>query len=132
MAREAQIIGEATDFSGFPWEVRERRPTAHGFDVLIGWPKKATRGKGGHGVAVIVTAELARYLQSTRLRDVDLPIGTTTVKRMRADIGVSWSWDGWWAARSDDLRSMTLRAFCGRHGCSMGAASQRRAQLRIS
>jgi hypothetical protein len=129
MAREAQIIGNATDYADVEWDVRERRPTAHGFDVSIGWPSGEARGKGGRGVAVIITAELARYLQSTRLRDVDLPIGTTTVKRMRADIGVSWSWDDWWAARADDLRSMTLQAFCDKHGCSIGAASQRRAAL---
>ena len=126
MAREAQIIGNATDYAGVEWDVRECRPTTHGFGILMGWPKSATRGKGGHGVAVIITAELAQYLQSTRLRDVDLPIGTTTVKRMRADIGVSWSWDDWWAARADDLRTMTLQAFCDKHGCSLGAASQRR------
>ena len=129
MAREAHIIGHATDCAGIEWDVRERRPTVHGFDVLIGWPKGEPRGKGGRGVAAIITAELAQYLQSTRLRDVDLPIGTTTVKRMRADIGVSWSWDGWWEARADDLRTMTLQAFCDKHGCSLGAASQRRTAL---
>lgn len=31
--------------------------------------------------------------------------------------------------RVDDLRAMTLQAFCDRHGCSIGAASQRRAAL---
>lgn len=129
MAREAQIIGNATDYAGVEWDVRERRPTAHAFHVLIGWPKGESRGKGGRGVAAIISAELAQYLQSTRLRDVDLPIGTTTVKRMRAEIGVSWSWDDWWGARADDLRTMTLQAFCDKHGCSLGAASQRRAAL---
>src|SRR5690554_7992181 len=102
MAREAQIIGGATDYAGVEWDVRERRPTAHGFDLLIGWPKGELRGKGGRGVATIITVELAQYLQATRLRDVDLPLARTTVKRLRAEIGVSWSWDDWWAARAED------------------------------
>lgn len=129
MARKAQIIGQATDFAGVRWDVREARATGHGFDVLIGWPKGEPRGQGGRGIATIVTAELAKYLQVTRLRDVDLPIGLTTTKRLRETVGVYWSWDEWWAARAADLGSMTLEAFCNLHGCSMGAASQRRAQL---
>lgn len=129
MARKAQIIGHATDYAGVEWDVRERRPTAHGFDLLIGWPSGEPRGRGGRGVATIPTAELAQYLQATRLRDVDLPIGLTAIKRLRAEIGVTWSWDDWWAARAQDLRAMTLQEFCDRHGCSTGAASQRRAIL---
>lgn len=129
MARHADIIGTATDHAGQVWDVRERRPTTHGFDVLIGWPQGEPRGRGGRGVAVILTADLARYLTSTRQRDIDLPIGRTAAQRLRTVLGVSWSWDAWWADRADDLRSMTLEAFCGRHGCSIGAASQRRARL---
>jgi hypothetical protein len=122
----AEIIDQATDWRGVVWDVRERRPTRHGFDVLVGWPAGAPRGRGGRGVAVILTAELAHYLGQTRLRDVDLPIGKSTAKRLRAELGVRWSWDAWWDARRDDLLSMTLEVFCSRHGCSMGAASQRR------
>lgn len=129
MARKAHIIGRATDYAGAEWDVRERRPTVHGFDVLIGWPSDEPRGQGGRGVATIPTVELAQYLQATRLRDVDLPISRTTAKRLRAEIGVTWSWDDWWAARASDLQTMTLQAFCDKHGCSLGAASQRRAAL---
>ena len=129
MSREAQITGAATDHAGQAWDVRESRPTAHGFDILIGWPQGEPRGKGGRGVAVILTAELARYLSETRQRDIDLPIGLTAAKRLRRELGVSWSWDAWWADRAEDLQAMTLADFCARHGCSMGAASQRRAAL---
>lgn len=129
MARHADIIGTATDHAGQVWDVRERRSTQHGFDVLIGWPQGEPRGRGGRGVAVIVSAELAHYLIETRQRDIDLPIGLTAAKRLRHELGVTWSWDAWWAARSADLHSMTLEAFCARHGCSIGAASQRRARL---
>lgn len=127
MARKAQIIGQATDYAGVRWDVRETRPTAHGFDILIGWPQGEPRGRGGRGVAAILSVELARYLAETRPRDIDLPIGRTTFKRLRSELGLAWSWDAWWADRVDDLLSMTLEAFCARHGCSIGAASQRRA-----
>lgn len=130
MARTAEIIGEATDWQGGTWEVRERRPTGKGFDILVGWPAGALRGRGGRGVATIPTAELAHYLSNTRLRDVDLPLGSTTINRLRKEIGVKWSWDDWWAARNEDLITLTLEAFCAKHGCSIGAASQRRAALR--
>lgn len=130
MARQAEIIGEATDWRGERWEVRERRATDHGFDVLIGWPAGEPRGRGGRGVATILTAELARYLVETRQRDIALPIGLTAAKRLRRELGVSWSWDDWWQQRREDLLSLTLEAFCARHGCSLGAASQRRAAIR--
>lgn len=126
MARTAEIIGQATDHEGKPWDVREKRATSHGFDIMIGWPQGEQRGKGGRGVAVILTAELANYISNTRQRDIDLPICLTAAKRLRRELGVSWSWDNWWAARQADLHSMTLEAFCLRHGCSIGAASQRR------
>lgn len=129
MARRASIIGRATDWSGVEWDVRECRATSHGFDLLIGWPRGEPRGRGGRGVSVILTAELTRHLAQARPRDVDLPIGTTAVKRLRSLLDLRWSWDAWWGARADDLRAMTLEAFCSLHGCSIGAASQRRAAL---
>lgn len=130
MARHADIIGNATDHAGLVWDVRERRPSKHGFDVLMGWPQGEPRGQGGRGVAVILSAELARYLVETRQRDIDLPIGLTAAKRLRRELGITWSWDAWWAARADDLRALTLEAFCNLHGCSIGAASQRRAEIK--
>lgn len=127
--RKAEIVGTASDWLGRAWDVRERRPTTHGFDVLIGWPQDEPRGRGARGVAVILTPELAHYLSTIRQRDIDLPIGLTAAKRLRREIGVTWSWDAWWAERREDLLSMSLEAFCAKHGCSVGAASQRRAAL---
>jgi hypothetical protein len=129
MARNAHIIAHAVDVYGRSWDIRERRPTRYGFDVLIGWPEGTPRGKGGRGVAAVPTQALIEYLGKTRLRDVDLPIGRTAVKRLRAEADIRWDWDAWWAARADDLRSMTLEQFCEKHSCSIGAASQRRATL---
>lgn len=131
MARHADIIGDALDVSGILWQVHEARPTKHGFDVLIGWPDGEPRGRGGRGVATIITPALARYLTATRLRDVDLPLGRTAVKRLRADLGLKWSYADWWAERQDDLRTLTLEAFCALHGCSIGAASMHRTKITI-
>lgn len=130
MARQATIIGTATDYKGGTWDVRERRQTAHDFDIFIGWPRNESRGRGGRGVAIIITVELAKHLSQIRQRDINLPIGLTAVKHIRREIGASWSWDRWWADLSNDLLTMTLEAFCAKHGCSIGAASQRRACAR--
>lgn len=129
MARCATLIGSAIDIHGAAWDVRESRPTAHGWPVLIGWPQSVQRGKGGCGPRIIPTAPLIEYLAATRLRDVNLPISTGPVKRLRREAGISWLWDDWWAARAVDLRTLTLAEFAEKHQCSVGAASQRRAKL---
>lgn len=129
MGRHADIIGRVTDYAGQHWEVHERRETTHGFDVCIGWPEGEPRGRGGRGVATIITPALAHYLAHTRQRDIDLPIGLTAAKRLRRVLGIEWSWDDWWRDRAGDLRTMTLEAFAAKHQCSIGAASQRRAEL---
>ena len=129
MARKALIIGEAVDVFGLAWDVRESRPTAHGFEIKIGWPKDAPRGKGGRGIAMVPTAKLIEYLAATRLKDVVLPASLTAIKRLSKDSSIAWIWDDWWKARETDLRTLTLEAFAKIHQCSIGAASQRRAIL---
>lgn len=124
--RADQAIDLIQDIDGEDWLVREYRPTRHGFDVAIGWPAEALQ----QGAATILTTRLAVYLMvEVRPRDIDLPIGRTTIKRLRAELDLRFDWDDWWAAREGDLRSMTLEAFAARHNCSVGAASQRRAKL---
>lgn len=125
--RESLAIDHIADIYGERWLVAEYRPTAHGWPLALGWPAGMTGRQARPGV--IVTLPLAEYLMATRLRDVVLPIGMTAIKRLRADLDLRWSWDDWWQARAADLRAMTLEAFCARHGCSIGAASQRRRSL---
>ncbi|MFA7585045.1 MAG: hypothetical protein WCY11_02455 [Novosphingobium sp.] len=126
--RESLAINIITDVYEAEWLVSEYRPTAHGFDIAVGWPVDAS---GPGNPRVIMTAALAEYLQSVeRPRDIDLPISRTTIKRLRADLALRFDWDAWWTARADDLASITLAEFCARHHCSMGAASQRRAMMR--
>lgn len=127
--RSDSVIGHAVDVWGGGWYVSEQRITSHGWPVLLGWPDDVERGRGGQGAAVVLTQPLAQYLTEKRPRDLDLPIGRTVIKRLRRDLGLRWDWDVWWSDRADDLRCMTLEAFAARHGCSVGAASQRRAAL---
>ncbi|WKD28665.1 hypothetical protein NDQ72_01575 [Halomonas sp. KG2] len=124
--REGSAIGNARDVFGAAWLVRERRDSGHGWLIEIGWP---VVGDGPQGVQIICTLPLAEYLRNTRLKDVDLPIGKTAVKRLRKTLELYWSWDEWWAERLDDLHTMKLEAFAKKHGCSVGAASQRRAKI---
>lgn len=134
MARSATIIGDAEDAWGDRWDVRERRPTQHGFDVLLGWPQGLPRGRaGGGGPRVIVTSELAAYVDSvagTRA-PVILPIGTTAIKRLRRLRGLNGSADRakWWEDRLLDLADLTIARFSARHAVSTGAVSQARQAL---
>lgn len=127
MARRNAPLGRVLDVWGAPWDVHERRPTVHGWMVGVGYPAPAHERQGA---AVILTHSLAEYLIATRPRDVVLPLGSTVIKRLRRELGLRWDWDIWWAERSGDLATMTLDAFCARHGCSIGAASQRRSSLK--
>lgn len=129
MGREAQIIGHTVDIFNVEWDVREKRK-ANGFDVKIGWPTLENRGRGGRGVGIILTQKLAEYLLATRLKDVDLPISNTAVKRLRKKLGIRWSWETYWIDKKDDLLKMSLSKFCDKYDCSIGAASQRRAQAK--
>ncbi len=127
MARRATIIGETIDINGEGWDVRERRPTLHGFDVLLGWPQKVPRGPGGGSPRVILTEPLACYLAANCHNPlmVNLPIGHSTVKRLRKLLDLNWYTDNdqWWYDRRGDLMSMTLEAFCAKHGKTPSAAS---------
>ncbi|GAB7024737.1 hypothetical protein [Salidesulfovibrio brasiliensis] len=131
MARRATIIGQAEDISGEAWDVRESRPTPHGFAVLLGWPHSTQRGQGGGGVRVILTPNLADYLAAHCHHPVgiDLPLSRNAVKRLRKMLDLDWTLDNeqWWHDHKADLLASTLADFCERHGKSLGAASQWRA-----
>jgi len=118
LARVATIIGSANDAWDDAWDVREARPTAHGFEVLLGWPAGA-RGKGYGGPRVIPTRPLVDYLERHR-RDAavwQLPIGRGAIKRLRRLLGHNRysDADAWWQARLDDLSTMTIEEFASRH-----------------
>lgn len=132
MARHATIIGHVRDAWGDPWDVRESRPTKHGFALQIGWPA-GCRGKGYGGPRAIPTPELVAYLERHR-RDAgvwDLPIGRTAVKRLRRLLGHNRYIDAaeWWEDRAADLATLTLEQFAAKHGRKVGAVERARLAL---
>lgn len=134
MARHAKIIGAVTDAWGDAHDVREARPTLHGFDVLLGWPVGIPRGRGGSGgPKVIVTAVLAGHMEAHRLAPgaMGLPIGATAIKRLRRLLGHHGQIDraAWWEERADDLGILTIEAFAARHSVSAGAVVNARHAL---
>lgn len=134
MARQATILDQITDAFGGEWDVRERRPTAHGFDIALGWPSDQLRGRGqAGGPRVILTEDLVIYLAAHRDRpkDIRLPIGRTALKRLRRILGHHWQIDraAWWESRTDDLSDLTIEQFCARHQVSAGAVVNARHAL---
>lgn len=126
MARQATIIDTITDVFGDRWDVREYRPTAHGFDIAMGWPANEERGTGkAGGPRAILTRSLVIYLAAHRDRpkNIRLPIGRTTLQRLRRILGHHWQIDraAWWEARTEDLSDLTIEQFCARHNVSAGA-----------
>ncbi len=134
MARQARIIDQITDAFGDEWDVREYRPTQHGFDVTLGWPSGMPRGRGGTGgPKVVVTEDLRAHLESLRLQPaaLRLPIGATAIKRLRRLLGHHHQIDraAWWEDRVEDLADLTVAQFCDKHGVSAGSVVNARHAL---
>ena len=90
--RDDIAIDQLTDMAGMDWLVAEYRPTAHGFDLALGWPVDMA---GPGNPRAIMTEALMDYLVATaRPRDIDLPVSRSTINRLRRDIGLRWDWDG--------------------------------------
>jgi hypothetical protein len=133
MARIATIVGWAIDNWGDSWDVREERPTKHGFNVLLGWPY-GCRGKGFGGPRVIVTAELAAFFEARRLARgefYDLPAGRTAIKRVRRLLGMNFYDDSaqWWIDHADDVFTMSGVEFSERYGIHESTVSKIRVQV---
>lgn len=131
MARKAHIIDQATDAWGSEWDVREARPTKHGFDVLIGW-HKGCRGKGYGGPQTILTTPLVEHMERHRYDFAwDLPLGNTTIKRIRRVLGHHRYLDAaeWWAERIDDLSNLTLEEFAAKHDRKISTIERARLAL---
>lgn len=122
------------DIWGDTWRVVEERPTKHRFVLVLGrvYPVPRVRGGGG-GTRVIVTRQLASYLEDYRLRvsEIDLPCGSTTIKRLRKLLGHNWYSDSldWWLDRIEDLGTLTIEEFAEQHDVSSGAVSVNRQAL---
>jgi hypothetical protein len=134
MARQATLIGTATDFWGDGWDVRESRETAHGFELLFGWPD-GCRGKGFGGPRLIATKELNGYFIEHALdRDgsiYDLPAGRTAIKRIRQLLGHNLYTQSaaWWEDRIDDLSDLSGGEFARKHSVDESTVSEWRKAL---
>ncbi len=112
------------------WSVDDARPTDHGFAIYLGRPVSMS---GPGGAAVIITRDLAEYLERHRRAPdlIDLPISATTVHRLRRALGHNWYEDGerWWLQRWDDLSTLTTADFAVRHGVKPAAVTYARLAL---
>lgn len=124
LAPDTQTVG---DQWGDAWSVAESRPTDYGHDVLLGWPHPLPSGPRGRP-KTIMTGALAATLEDYRTNpgDLRLPVGATTIKRLRALLGHNRYLDRrqWWEDRAVDLADLTLDEFARRHGVTAGAASR--------
>ena len=121
LRRERLAVGEVTDVDGVLWGVTQVRPTKHGFDVLYGYRWESYFS----GVPkLIATKSLIDYWQAHRLKPdttiYDLPIGRTTIKRMRKRFGFDQKKDArkFWKAHAKDLKALTPGEFGERYGFS--------------
>lgn len=133
MARHARIIRVARDHFGDRWDIREERPTEHGWPLLFGWPSGFPRGRGGcGGPRLILSSPLVEYLESRRLkRGVELPIGSQSVKKLWRMIGRDYYGEvaKWWEDRADDLAELTLDEFSAKHHTKNGAVEMWRLRM---
>jgi hypothetical protein len=128
-------LGEIRDLDNTVWDVREIRPTKHGFDMLYG---TRTLGRGvlsGGKPRLIATIDLMEFwsVNGTRRDGIlfDLPEGHRALDSMRAQLGFNFleATHAFWNDRIDDLRSLPAKEFAARHGVSQSAAMSRRYRL---
>ncbi len=135
MARHAKILYQFPDAGGWLWDVREERPTSHGFSLLFGWPFGVPRGRGGSGgPALIPTVELVAHMEIYRANPgaIDLPCAKGPITRLRALLGHHRYGDRakWWEDRIGDLMRLSGRKFIAIHGnCTESSASLWRRRL---
>jgi hypothetical protein len=139
MARTALLIGHTRDVFGQAWDVREERPTAHGFPLRFGWPclddGEPQRGKGYGGPRLIPTRALYRYWWRLGMRRdgsiYDLPVGKTAIKRLRRMLGLNM-YDlhrHWWMERIAELHDLSCTAFATKYELDLSTVSEARKEF---
>lgn len=129
------VLGEVSDVRGRKWNIREIRPTHHGFELLYGSPHNNNGGYRGGVPRLIVTEELRDFWVVNKHeghgRLYDLPAGRTTLKRARKALGMNFGNDRleFWTDRLDDLNSMTAREFADKHEVTRYAVGEWRLRI---
>jgi hypothetical protein len=122
--------GEVYDIHGSLWHLHRRRPTKHGFDLLLGRQTPT----GGAPPSVILTPELAAYCETNRIdrrAAYDLPASIPTIELLRRRLGINYTQDrlSLWRSRAADLESMTLPEIARRFRVSPPTAANWRARI---
>jgi hypothetical protein len=121
MARHAYIHRKINDVFGDAWDAKPPCNTRHDWSVYLGWPHGCQRGRGGcGGPRWILTRPLARYLERTRMRDIELPLGTSTARKMRHWLGLHWRDEraAWWESKTEEILAMTGSEFARKYALS--------------
>jgi len=134
MKRKVKILGRVRDVVGRRWEVREKRETKHGFDLLFGWPlprRESYRTGHTHLIATKPLVAFWQANQTTRGEIFDLPAGRTTLKRMRRRLGFHYYDDlsEFWWERAEDLQTLSAREFALRHKVDLPVVFETRRKL---
>jgi hypothetical protein len=108
------VLYQVRDVDNDLWDVRDVRPTKHGFDLLYGSRVyRLTNFRNGPGL--IVTKELFDYWEANKTkRDgvlFDLPAGRTTLKRARSRCGFNHNRDvkDYWTEHIPELQTLSAR-----------------------
>jgi hypothetical protein len=130
--REKKTICQIRDVHGVNWDVRQIRPTKHGFYLFFGSPA----GRPWRSNACIIpTKELRNFWDSNRTRHdgflYDLPIGRSTVKRVRRRLQFNFreDWMKFWQDRMDDLKTMSVREFGAKHDVDHNVVNEMRFKI---
>jgi hypothetical protein len=114
------VLYQVRDVDNDLWDVRDVRPTKHGFDLLYGSRVyRLTSHRNGPGL--IVTKQLFDYWEANKTkRDgvlFDLPGGRTTLKRARSRCGFNHNRDlkNYWTEHIPELQTLSAREFAARH-----------------
>jgi len=116
------VCGQVRDADNALWDVRDVRPTKHGFDIYYGSPDRAHDTHHGGPLRLIVTKALRDFWWDNRLEShgflFDLPAGRTTLKRARNRLKFNHRDDvrEFWTERIDDLATLPIGEFAAKHG----------------
>jgi hypothetical protein len=118
MPRKKRI--RVKDVFGRWFKVSEIRTTRHSFDVYLGRAEDRVKRWGIGRTGVILAKPLARYLTRLRMRpwDIDLPISTCTLNKLRKRLGFHIRRDirHWWEDRREQLATLSRVEFAALHG----------------